>query len=168
LRWPFGLAHLARLEGLDHAVLGRHAADPFVALDAHSDPRSGICYDFDSYSRISNIERQGHQFLPVKSRSFFNQAVVAEHDHGEQQFVQVGRPRGAPRQQWRGLRGSAPGKSASQPGCKLPTSPSSPIARAPHPLCAATTAAGARGSDPVVACPSRPTVIRREHRAKRR
>jgi hypothetical protein len=30
-----GLAHLAGLEGLDHAVLGRHAADPFVALDAH-------------------------------------------------------------------------------------------------------------------------------------
>src|SRR3989344_4650107 len=29
------LAHLARLEGFDHSVLGRHAADPLVALDAH-------------------------------------------------------------------------------------------------------------------------------------
>jgi hypothetical protein len=30
------LAHLAGLEGLDHAVLLRHAADPLVALDAHA------------------------------------------------------------------------------------------------------------------------------------
>ncbi|MPN47200.1 hypothetical protein SDC9_194801 [bioreactor metagenome] len=29
------LAHLARLERLDHAVLLRHLTDPFVALDAH-------------------------------------------------------------------------------------------------------------------------------------
>jgi hypothetical protein len=29
------VAHLARLEGLDHAGLLDHAADPLVALDAH-------------------------------------------------------------------------------------------------------------------------------------
>src|SRR5206468_10284640 len=32
------LAHLARLERLDHAVLARHAADPSVALDSHDVP----------------------------------------------------------------------------------------------------------------------------------
>jgi hypothetical protein len=32
------LAHLAGLEGLDHAVLLGHAADPLVALDAHAWP----------------------------------------------------------------------------------------------------------------------------------
>ena len=37
MRWPScGLAHLARLERLDHAVLLGHAADPFVTLDAHA------------------------------------------------------------------------------------------------------------------------------------
>jgi hypothetical protein len=30
------MAHLARLERLDHAVLAGHAADPSVALDAHA------------------------------------------------------------------------------------------------------------------------------------
>src|SRR2546430_12362751 len=29
------LAHLPGLEGLDHAVLARHAADPVIGLDAH-------------------------------------------------------------------------------------------------------------------------------------
>src|SRR5207244_8803227 len=33
------LAHLPRLEGLDHALLARHAPDPVVGLDAHSDSR---------------------------------------------------------------------------------------------------------------------------------
>jgi hypothetical protein len=32
------LPYLARFEGFDHAVLLRHAADPFVALDAHATP----------------------------------------------------------------------------------------------------------------------------------
>src|SRR4029077_2486969 len=31
--------HLTRLEGLDHAVLARHAADPVVGLDAHRNLR---------------------------------------------------------------------------------------------------------------------------------
>jgi hypothetical protein len=30
------LANLARLEGFDHAVLLCHAANPFVAFDAHA------------------------------------------------------------------------------------------------------------------------------------
>jgi hypothetical protein len=35
------LAHLPRLVGLDHALLGRHAADPAVGLDGHATLRGG-------------------------------------------------------------------------------------------------------------------------------
>src|SRR5690606_15517246 len=35
-------AHLARLERFDHAVLFRHAADPFVALDGHGNGEWGM------------------------------------------------------------------------------------------------------------------------------
>ena len=52
-------AHLAGLERLDHAVLLGHAADPFVALDAHREGRLGGIGIVESARRVAGLSVHG-------------------------------------------------------------------------------------------------------------